>query len=156
MMNKFFVALLTSLLLSLSAMGENLIVGERLPDMSIRKWLMDTQPSNAEYTCILFYHSESKLCQQSLEAIKQYMANHDKSLNLIVITKEEYGNAGVTLTRYLDNYTGVAFDDNGRTFRYFGVKYIPFCVISRKNRVAWCGNSNLLNNKTLDKILIRQ
>ena len=156
MKNKFFVTLLTTLLLSLSAMGENLIVGERLPDISIRKWLMDTQPSSAEYTCILFYHSESKLCQKSLENIKQYIANHEKSLNLIIVTKEEYSSAGVTLTRYLDNYTGVAFDDNGRTFRHFGVKYIPFCVISRKNRVAWCGNGNLLNDRTLDKILNQQ
>ena len=154
-MNRFIVALITILFLSHNVMGENVIVGERLPDMSIRQWLMDTQPASAEYTCILFYHSESNLCQQSLETIKQYMTSHDKLLNLIIITKEEYSRAGVTLTRHLGDYTGVAFDDNGRTFRYFGVKYIPFCVISRKNRAVWCGNGNLLNNKILDKILIQ-
>ena len=156
MKNRFFATLLTTLLLSFNAMGENIIVGERLPDISIRKWLMDTQPSDAEYTCILFYHSESKLCQKSLEFIEQYIATHNKSLNVIIITKEEYSRAGVTLTRHLNDYTGVAFDDNGRTFRYFGVKYIPFCVISRKNRAVWCGNGNLLNDNILDKILISQ
>ena len=155
-MNRFITALLFILCLSFKAMGENIIIGERLPDISIRKWLMDTQPMNAEYTCILFYHSKSKLCQKSLETIKQYISTHNKSLNVIILTKEEYSRAGVALTRHLNDYTGVAFDDNGRTFRYFGVKYIPFCVISRKNKAVWCGNGNLLNDNILDKILITQ
>ena len=154
-MNRFLATLFFTLLISLSAAGENIIVGERLPDMSIRKWLMDIQPTNTEYTCILFYNSTSELCQESLENIKQYISNHEKELNLIIVTKEEYSKAGVTLTRHLNDYTGVAFDDNGRTFKSFGVKYIPFCVISRKNRVVWCGNSLALNDTTLNKILIQ-
>ena len=54
------------------------------------------------------------------------------NLNLIIMTKEKYGDAGVALTEHLEDRIGVAFDDNGRTFRYFGVKFIPFCVIRDK------------------------
>lgn len=154
-MKNFFATIFFSLLLSLCATAENIVIGDRLPDLNIRKWLMDSQPSDAEYTCYLFYHSHSELCQQSLEKIKLYISEHNPSLNVVIITKEEYSSAGVTLTRYLDNHTGVAFDDNGRTFRYFGVKYIPFCVISHKKRAVWCGNGNTLSNMILDNILTK-
>lgn len=153
-MNRFFTTLFASLLLAINVMGENVIIGDRLPDIDIRKWLMDIEPSDAEYTCYLFYHSQSPLCQKCLATLERSVAAH-KSLNMVIITKEEYGDAGVTLTRHLNDRTGVAFDDNGRTFRSFGVKYIPFCVISRKHKVVWCGNGNLLNDSMIEKILTK-
>ena len=42
---------------------QNVIVGDKTPDMHVRKWLMDTEPSEAEYSCLLFFHSRSHLCQ---------------------------------------------------------------------------------------------
>jgi hypothetical protein len=154
-MRKFLTTIFFTLLLSFCATAENVVVGDKLPKLSIRQWLMDSQPSDAEYTCYLFYHSHSELCQQSIDKIKQYISERKLSLNVIIITKEAYNNAGVKLTRYLNDHTGVAFDDNGRTFRYFGVKYIPFCVVSHKKRVIWCGNGNSLSNNILDNILTK-
>ena len=154
-MKNLLITIFFTLLLSLGATAENIVVGDRVPDLSIRQWLMDSQPSDAEYTCYIFYHSQSGLCNKSLENIRQYAAGSNSSLNVVIITKEEYSSAGVKLTRYLNDHTGVAFDDNGRTFRYFGVKYIPFCVVSHKKRVVWCGNGNLLSNKVLDSILTK-
>ncbi len=78
---------------------------------------------------------------------------NNPSMNLIIITKEKYGDAGVALTEHLEDRVGVAFDDNGRTFRTFGVKFIPFCVIhNKKGRTTWCGNALSLEEKTLEKI----
>lgn len=152
-MKRFFTVILAIFALTLNAAAENVIIGDKLPDMSIKKWLMDTQPSDAEYTCILFFHSKSDLCQKTLSKLKRYTKQWGEKLNLIIITKENYSEVGVSLTQHLDERIGVAFDDNGRTFRYFGVKFIPYCVISQKKRVEWCGNGALLNDKTLENIL---
>jgi hypothetical protein len=51
----------------------------------------------------------------------------------------------------------VAFDDNGRTFRAFGVKFTPYCVITNhKRRAVWCGNDNLLDAQILQEITIQK
>lgn len=114
---------------------------------------MDTEPSDAEYSCLLFFHSRSHLCQRTLATLKQHINNYGDKLNLTIITKEAYEQAGVALTEHLKDRIGVAFDDSGKTFRYFGVKFIPFCVISHKKRVVWCGNGALLNEATMNKII---
>ena len=155
MMKNFLLTILFTLLMWLGASAENIVIGDRLPKLSIRQWLMDSQPAEAEYTCYIFYHSQSELCNESLEKIRRYAMDGGYLLNVVIVTKEQYGSAGVKLTRYLNNHTGVAFDDNGRTFRHFGVKYIPFCVVSHKKRVIWCGNGNSLSDKILDNIITK-
>lgn len=134
--------------------AENLVIGEKVPDMRIQAWLMDMQPEQADFTCILFYHSESKLCNQSLNRIKQIINDNEPHFNLIIITKEDYSSAGVALTEHLADNIGVAFDERGRTFRYFGVNFIPFCVVcDSKKRAIWCGNGASINQSIIDKIL---
>lgn len=151
-MKRFLLLLSLSLLLSGVSRAENVIIGEKIPDMDIDKWLMDIQPTQTDYTCILFYHSESELCRKCLKRIKHIVMNNPQ-LNLIILSKEKYGDAGVALTEHLEDRIGVAFDDNGRTFRYFGVKFIPFCVIvDKKSRAKWCGNALTLEEKITDKI----
>ena len=152
-MKRLFIIIFVFFALPLSLKAQNTIIGDRMPEVSLKKWLMDAQPEEAEYSCWLFYHSESRLCQQALEKIKRHIDKYEKVLNLTIITKEEHKDAGVTLTKHLKEYVGVAFDDGGRTFRNFGVKYIPYCVISRKNRVVWCGNAAMLNDQTIEKII---
>ena len=145
----FFV--LTSLT---TASAQNVIIGEKLPDLSLRKWLMDLPPERSEYTCYLFYHSESALCAKSLNAIKPLVKKANTQLNLIIVTKEEYKDAGVTLTEHLDDNIYVAFDLQGRAFRCIGVDFIPFCIIcDSKRRAMWCGNAFTLSQSVLDKIL---
>lgn len=153
---KRFVITLTLMLFSVvtRATAENIIVGDKLPDMRVQAWLMDLQPDKADYTCILFYHSESELCKQSLRQIKRLVKANAPHFNMIIITKEDYASAGVSLTEHLADNIGVAFDDKGRTFRYFGVKFIPFCVVcDSKNRAVWCGNGASLNQAVISKIL---
>ena len=114
---------------------------------------MDSEPSAAEYSCILFYHSKSDLCRQTLATIKQHVKKQKGRLNLTIITKEDYHDAGVEMTEHLKEHIGVAFDDGGKTFKYFGVNFIPFCIISHKKRVVWCGNGASLNSATIEKII---
>lgn len=154
-MKRFFLCITLLVALCAEALGQNIIIGDRLPsDVRPRRWLMDLQPEEAEYTCILFYHSESHLCQRALKAIKPLVEQYNPQLNLVIITKEEYDNAGVALTEHLDDRVGVAFDDGGKAFRQLGVTFIPFCVVCDKKRHAlWCGNGAMLTAEVMDKIL---
>ena len=153
-MKRFLTILAFLLAGTLVASAQNIIVGEKIPDLSLRKWLMDLPAERSEYTCYLFYHSESALCAKSLNAIKPLIKEAKDQLNLIIITKEEYENAGVTLTEHLDDNIYVAFDLQGRAFRSIGVDFIPFCVIcDKKRRAMWCGNTMTLTQSVLDKIL---
>ena len=148
------VAAIAFILASTSAEAQNIILGEKVPDSKIRSWLMDLQPDAADYTCILFHHSKSPHCQECLPKIKRVVNNSEGKLNLIIITKEDYSKAGVTLTEHLGDKVGVAFDDGGRTFLAYGVRFIPFCVVyDKKGYAVWCGHAKSFNEKTFDRIL---
>ena len=123
-MKRFFAILLLLLTVTTAATAQNVIVGERLPDLSLRRWLMDLEPEQTEYTCYLFYHSESELCKKALSKIKPLIDSAEWELGLVIVTKEEYEDAGVTLTEHLDDRIGVAFDLQGRAFRSLEVNFI--------------------------------
>ncbi len=153
-MKRFCVILLLALSSLTTSYAQSVIIGEKLPDMNLRKYLMDFQPEQTPYTCYLFYHSKSELCKRSLTAIKPLIKDTNAQLGLVIITKEEYEDAGVTLTEHLDDYISVAFDLQGRAFRSVNVNFIPFCIIcDHKRRVLWCGNAATLTQNVLDKIL---
>ena len=155
MIRQFIITILLTWC-SLDAIAQNIIIGERVPEMRIKQWLMDLQPESTDYTCLVFHHSESPLCRQCLDNIKQ-LSDRFGNINVVIITKESYSKAGTTLTQHLDDRIGVAFDDNGRTFRAFGVKFIPYCIITNhKRRAVWCGNGNLLNAQILQEITIQK
>ena len=155
MIRQFIITILLTWC-SLDTIAQNIIIGERVPEMRIKQWLMDLQPESTDYTCLVFHHSESPLCRQCLDNIKQ-LSDRFGNINVVIITKESYSKAGTTLTQHLDDRIGVAFDDNGRTFRAFGVKFIPYCVITNhKRRAVWCGNGNLLNAQILQEITIQK
>ena len=153
-MRKFLFVLTVFLSLFESTKGQNVVIGEVAPDLKIKQWLMDLQPEEADYTCILFYHSESPQCRKNLEKVKTLCRTAEGKINMVILTKEKYSEAGVTLTEHLGHNTCVAFDDAGRSFRNFGVKFIPFCVICNKRKaVMWCGHAGALNQQIIERII---
>lgn len=152
-MRKFLSVLITIIGTATIANAQNVITGEVAPDLKVKQWLMDLQPEEADYTCIVFYHSESPQCRKWLARVKNLAQSTEVKMNVIILTKEKYSEAGVTLTEHLGANTCVAFDDEGRSFRNYGVKFIPFCVICNKQRIAlWCGHAGGLTQQTIDKI----
>ena len=137
-----------------TAHSQNITTGKVVPDLKIKQWLMDLRPDDADYTCVMFYHSESPQCHKYVSHIKSITKQASERINVIIITKEKYADAGVTLTEHLGGNVCVAFDDAGRSFRNFGIKFIPFCVIYNKKRIAqWCGHAGGLTPEILEKIV---
>ena len=153
-MRKFLFILAATICFIEVAQSQNVIIGEIAPDLKIKQWLMDLQPENADYTCVMFYHSESPQCRKYVSHIKNITKQAEERINVIIITKEKYSDAGVTLTEHLGGNVCVAFDDAGRSFRNFGIKFIPFCVIYNKKRIAqWCGHAGGFTQDILETIV---
>ena len=154
-MKRVFLCIMLLLAPFGQALCQNIIIGDRLSsDVRSRRWLMDMQPEAADFSCVLFYHSESEACQAALSHIKTILEECEQPVNLVIITKERHEDVGATLTQHLDDNVGVAFDEGGRIFRQMGVSFIPFCVVCDKKRYAhWCGNGAMLTTDIMDKIL---
>ncbi|MBO5878860.1 MAG: hypothetical protein J6Q29_05250 [Alistipes sp.] len=157
-MKRLILCTILALMTISDGVCQSVIVGDKLPSTIFqRRWLMDIQPDEADYTCILFYHSESGLCQRVLNKVKTIVEEYGSSLNLVIITKERYDKAGVTLTEHLDDRVGVAFDEGGRLFKQLGVSFIPFCVVcDKKRRTLWCGNGAMFTRDVMNNILTTQ
>ena len=154
-MKRLFLCTILALLSFSNGVCQSVIVGDKLPsNIFQRRWLMDIQPDEADYTCILFCHSESELCQRVLSNIKPIVEEYGSALNLVIITKELYEKAGVALTEHLDDRVGVAFDEGGRLFKQLEVSFIPFCVVcDKKRRTQWCGNGAMFTRDVMNNIL---
>ena len=154
-MKRIFLCLMLLFAPLSEALCQNIIIGERLPsDVRPRRWLMDMQPEAADFSCILFYHSESEVCQAALAHIKPILEAYGSQVNLVIITKELYEKAGVALTEHLDDRVGVAFDEGGRLFKQLEVSFIPFCVVcDKKRRTQWCGNGAMFTRDVMNNIL---
>lgn len=157
-MKRLILCTILALMTISDGVCQSVIVGDKLPSTIFqRRWLMDIQPDEADYTCILFYHSESGLCQRVLNKVKTIVEEYGSSLNLVIITKERYDKAGVTLTEHLDDRVGVAFDEGGRLFKQLEVSFIPFCVVcDKKRRTLWCGNGAMFTRDVMNNILTTQ
>lgn len=137
--------------------AQSVIVGDKLPELNLRRWLMDLQPDDAAYTCLMFHHSESELCREALDRAVALIGEYDSQFNIIILTKEYYDKAGVALTEYLDDHVGVVFDQGARAHRTLKVNFVPFCVIcDKRRRVLWSGNSAMLTQEIMDKIITTQ
>ena len=69
-MRKFLSVLIAVIGAATLANAQSVITGEVAPDLKVKQWLMDLQPEEADYTCIVFYHSESPQCRKWLGRVK--------------------------------------------------------------------------------------
>lgn len=145
-MKRCIIIIFALVLTTISAHGQNIIIGDKVPEVKDKLWLMDAEPDEAPYTCIMFYHSESELCITSLRNTQQLFDEYNDLFNLVIITKEYHDQAGVTLTSLLSDHTGVIFDEGGKIFRVFGIKFLPFSIIfDQRGTILWCGNSSAID-----------
>ena len=152
LMKKVLLILLSALGLGpVSATAQNIVLGERVPELKAQSWLDDRQPAPAPVTYVEFYHSSNPSCVTSLERLKELTGKLGTKLRVIVVTKEDAAKIAPLLRPYLSKQiTAVLNAEKG--FTAFGVTYVPFGVlIDAKNRALWMGNSLQINEKMIEQ-----
>lgn len=134
-----------------SATAQNVVLGDRVPDLKAPKWLDDRQPAAAPATYIEFFHSSNPTCVTSLDKLKKLTGKLGTKLRVIVVTKEDPAKITSLLKPYLSQQIGVALGAE-KGFTAFGVTYVPFGVLTdAKNRAVWMGNSLQFNEKLIEQ-----
>lgn len=137
-----------------TSLAQNIVIGEKAPDLKNVAWLANKVPAPAEYSLLLFFHSSNKGCCATIDNIRNIIKGVESKLKVIVITQEEADKVAPILKPHLSDHFGVAFDQEKRIFSNFGVQFVPFSVITdAKNRVEWMGNPQTLTNKQIIQII---
>lgn len=155
-MKRVFLLLFALLACALygSVRAQNIVIGEKAPELKNVVWLADKAPAAADYSLIVFFHSSNQSCFDSLDKVKGISEDLAPRLRVIVITQEEVDKIAPALTRYLSERFGVAFDHEKKIFANFGVQFVPFSVVTDvKNRVQWMGNPLILTHKLIYQII---
>ena len=69
------------------AAAQNIVLGDRVPELKISKWLDDNQPEAAPATYIEFFHASNPACIASLKRLKEITDKTGAKLRVIVVTK---------------------------------------------------------------------
>lgn len=139
-MKKTILITLAAMAFGAAASGQEIALGERVPEFRIAAWLDDRQPEAAPLTYIEFFHSSSPAGVKSLERLR-----------IVVVTREQHEKVARMLRPYLSERIGVALDA-ARGFELFGVRYVPFGVLTdRRNRALWMGNTLQFDEETIQQ-----
>ena len=133
------------------AAAQNIVLGDRVPELKISKWLDDNQPEAAPATYIEFFHSSNPACIASLKRLKEITDKTGAKLRVIVVTKEDAATVTPLLRPYLSKRIGAALGTE-KAFTAFSVTYVPFGVLTdARNRATWMGNSLQFNEKLIEQ-----
>lgn len=151
-MKKALLILLSVWILSPSeAEAQNIILGEKVPELKAAGWIDNRHPAPAPITYIEFFHSSNPACINSLKQLRALATKPKSRLRVIVVTREDTARIAPMLRPYLsERVTATIHADRG--FSAFGVTYVPFGVlIDARNRALWMGNSLQFNEKVIEQ-----
>lgn len=146
------VMILCALLLSCTALrAQNIVLGQRTPELRVGEWLEGRQPAAAELTYVEFFHSSSPRCTEALDRLAALQTEMGKRLRVVVLTREAAEKIAPALARRIGPRTGVGLDPQGKLFTAFGVSYVPFGVlVDAKGRALWMGNTLQLTRRIIE------
>lgn len=139
-----------ALVATLSLRAQEIVIGERVPDLRPTEWLgAAPAEDDRRATLLIFYHTESKPCIEALPAIDS-LARSMKEGRVIVVAMEPKERIAPSLARYMSPRFYVAIDQSGRAFKSYGIRYVPFGVlVDHKGRAKWIGNPTLVTPENL-------
>lgn len=150
-MKKVLLILLFSTGIVCTGAAQNIVLGERVPELKAASWLDDRQPAPAPMTYIEFFHSSNPSCITSIKRLKALVSSMDQPINIVVVTKEDAEKVASLVKPLLGERIYVALHAD-RGFEIFGVAYVPSGVlIGPKNRALWMGNSLQFNKRIIEQ-----
>jgi len=153
-MKRTILLSLIALVASFVTHAQEIVIGERVPDLRPSEWL-GAQPSEDDRraTLLIFYHTESQPCVEALPHIDS-LARAMKNERVIVVSMEPKERIAPTLARYMSERFYVAIDLSERVFQSYGIRYVPFGVlVDPKGRAQWIGNPKLATPESIKRNL---
>ena len=75
---KRVTSLLAAVFLTLGTLqAQNIVIGERAPELKNITWLSDRQPVAAEFTLLVFFHSSNEGCMRALSNLETLSSKLD-------------------------------------------------------------------------------
>jgi len=153
-MTRYLLVLLVLLFCSVTTYGQRLMIGEKLPDMNSVEWLERQPVRNKKVYVIEFLHTKSQPSASRLEMLAD-IATNIPSLDIITIFKEPREAVAAFIGEQKSKLYP-AIDKGGGIFTRYGIRFVPFSiVVDKKGAVLWFGNSSLLTESEMRKIIIR-
>ena len=146
-MKKALLILLAAWLLTPSdAEAQNIILGEKVPELKAPGWIDNRHPRPAQVTYVEFFHSSNPACITSLKRLKKLTDSPNARLRVIVVTREDTARIAPLLRPYLSQRISATFHADR------GVTYVPFGVlIDARHRALWMGNSLQFNEQIIEQ-----
>lgn len=152
-MKRAFLLLVTVLTTLGATHAQNIVLGERVPELKNVIWLETNHPAITDLSCIVFFHTTNKGCIDALDDLKDLSDKSDFNLRIIIVSQENAAIIAPILSPYLSERFSVALDLDKKVFSSFGVEFVPFGVLTDdKNRALWMGNPQALTSSLILKI----
>ena len=151
-MKKALLILLSAWVLKpADAEAQNIVLGEKVPELKAAGWIDDRHPGPARVTYVEFFHSSNPACVLSLKRLKTLAGKSDVPMRVIAVTREDTARIAPILRPYLSERVSATYHAD-RGFTAFGVTYVPFGVlIDARNRALWMGNSLQVNEQLIEQ-----
>lgn len=152
-MKKCLVLLLFALaVLPATAPAQRIALGERAPEIRPAAWVGEAAPAAAAKTYIEFFAADNPAGTKSLQRLHELAAKAGSGLRVIVVTRDREEVVAPLVEAYLSPRFAVALDPQGKIFTAYGVRYVPFGVLTdARNRALWQGNSLQLTGEVIEK-----
>lgn len=151
-MKKALLIMLSAWLLTPSDAGaQNIILGEKVPELKAAGWIDDRHPAPAPITYVEFFHSSNPACLNSIRRLREMATKPESRMRVIIVTREDTARIARILRPYLsERVTAAIHGDRG--FASFGVTYLPFGVlVDARHRALWMGNSLQFNEQIIEQ-----
>lgn len=138
--------------------AQNIRLGERVPDIHVETELgKELELGTKEYVCLIFAHSESGPSVAAFEKLNEVRDILLRNFDVVVITPEASDSKDAIHERLDLGGMVLAHDIEYRTFKEFGISYVPFCVIYERKRqkTVWFGSIQQLDAKNIELITVR-
>ena len=135
--------------------AQNIRLGDRIPTIHVDSELgkgLELAPK--EHVCLIFIHTESHPCHEAIREIQEIGEEITSRANVVLITTEARG-CEKNISHLIEGFEcSLAYDVDRKTFKSFGIQYVPCGVIysTKRNRAEWFGSLQQLNAETLKRI----
>lgn len=151
-MKKALLILLSAWILTPSdSEAQNIILGEKVPELKAAGWIDNRHPAPAALTYVEFFHSSNPACLNSIRRLREIASKPESRMRVIIVTCEDTARIAHILRPYLSDRVAATIHGK-RGFTAFGVSYLPFGVlVDTRHRALWMGNSLQINEQIIEQ-----